>query len=91
MSVTTNLTFFFFLLITILKNNDKGQKHVVTNCFEEYLMSIFKDIINRCNEIILQEGSNFDDGGHNIQHQRLEKCDHNTFYHCNRESSGLCK
>ena len=68
-----------------------GLKREVTNCFEEYLMSVFKDIINRCNEIILQEGSNFNDGGHNIQHQRLEKCDHNTFYHCNRESSGLCK
>ena len=54
-------------------------------------MSVFKDIINRCNEIILQEGSNNNDGGHNIQHQRIEKCDHNTFYHCNSEPTGLCK
>ena len=48
--------FLFFLFLTIiLKNNDKGQKHVVTNCFEEYLMSVFKDIINRCNKNILEK------------------------------------
>ena len=68
-----------------------GLKLEVTNCFEEYLMSVFKDIINRCNKIILEEKSTFNNGGHNVRHQRIDKCDPNTLYHCNSECTELCK
>ena len=66
-----------------------GNKQVVTNCFEEYLMSVFKDIINRCNKSILEATNTFSSGGHNIQHQRANKCENDTSHHGYNESKGL--
>ena len=66
-----------------------GNKQVVTNCFEEYLMSVFKDIINRCNKSILEEANTFSSGGHNIQHQRASKCENDTSHYGYNESKGL--
>ena len=97
----TNLLFFillcfyftpiYFLILShflhFQNNSNNTQIQGATNVFEDYVMSLFKDIINTCNQIILQEPNIVGNGGHYIHYQRTTENDQHGFFPSHTEAS----
>ena len=82
----SNLVFSLSHFLHFQNNSNNTKIQVAANFFEDYVMSLFKDIINTCNQIILQEPNNVGNGGHYINHQRATEKDHHSFFSSHSET-----